>query len=134
MTADAPRGRGDLGRLAARNRVDRVRDRINWYTEAETSSGGQAHGWYRLEVRQGLRNPSGRGAREGPGRRTQRCERVRRRAPQSREEADQIFNGLSAGGNVEGPIGDSPWGTYAGMLRDKYGIEWIIEFDPNYEG
>ncbi|HET6252945.1 MAG TPA: VOC family protein [Puia sp.] len=53
---------------------------------------------------------------------------------ESREEADKIFNGLSAGGNVEGPIGDSPWGTYAGMFRDKYGIEWIVEFDPNYNG
>jgi len=53
---------------------------------------------------------------------------------ESREEADKIFNGLSAGGDVEGPIGDSPWGTYAGMFRDKYGIEWIVEFDPNYNG
>lgn len=49
---------------------------------------------------------------------------------ESREEADHVFNGLSAGGDVEGPIGDSPWGTYAGMFRDKYGIEWIVEFDP----
>lgn len=55
-------------------------------------------------------------------------------AAESREEADQIFNGLSAGGDVEGPIGDSPWGTYAGMFRDKYGIEWIIEFDSKYNG
>ena len=53
---------------------------------------------------------------------------------ESREEADKVFNGLSAGGNIEGPIGDSPWGTYAGMFRDKYGIEWIVEFDPNYNG
>ena len=51
---------------------------------------------------------------------------------ESREEADQIFNGLSAGGEIEGPIGDSPWDTYAGMFRDKYGIEWIVEFDPNF--
>ena len=50
---------------------------------------------------------------------------------ESREEADKIFNGLSAGGEVEGSIGDSPWGTYAGMFRDKYGIEWIVEFDPS---
>jgi PhnB protein len=49
---------------------------------------------------------------------------------ESRDEADKIFTGLSAGGDVEGPIGDSPWGTYAGMFRDKYGIEWIVEFDP----
>jgi PhnB protein len=49
----------------------------------------------------------------------------------SREEADKIFNGLSAGGNVEMPLDDSPWGTYASMFRDRYGIEWIVEFDPN---
>ena len=49
----------------------------------------------------------------------------------SKEEADKLFNGLSAGGEVEGPMGDSPWGTYAGMFRDKYGIEWIIEFSPD---
>ena len=49
---------------------------------------------------------------------------------ESREEADKIFNGLSAGGNVEGPIGDGPWGSYGGMFRDKYGIEWIVEFAP----
>jgi PhnB protein len=55
-------------------------------------------------------------------------------AAESREEADNIFNGLSAGGDVEGPIGDTPWGTYAGMFRDKYGIEWIVEFDANYAG
>lgn len=45
----------------------------------------------------------------------------------SKEEADRLFTGLSAGGTVEGPMGDSPWGTYAGMFRDKYGIEWLIE-------
>ncbi|HSX08635.1 MAG TPA: SDR family NAD(P)-dependent oxidoreductase [Candidatus Saccharimonadales bacterium] len=50
---------------------------------------------------------------------------------ESREEADRLFHGLSAGGEIEGPIGDSPWGSYAGMFRDKYGIEWIIEFSPN---
>jgi len=53
---------------------------------------------------------------------------------ESREEADKIYNGLSAGGDIEGPIGDSPWGSYAGMFRDKYGIEWIVEFDPNDNG
>jgi PhnB protein len=48
----------------------------------------------------------------------------------SKKEADKIFNGLSAGGNIEMPIADSPWGTYFAMFRDKYGIEWIVEFDP----
>ena len=47
---------------------------------------------------------------------------------ESKEEADKLFIGLSAGGETEGAMGDSPWGSYAGMFRDKYGIEWIIEF------
>lgn len=50
---------------------------------------------------------------------------------ESKEEADRLFNALSIGGEIEGPIGDSPWNTFAGMFRDKYGIEWIIEFSPN---
>ena len=52
-------------------------------------------------------------------------------AVQSREEADKIFNGLSADGTVEMPIGDSPWGSYFAMFRDKYGIEWMVEFESN---
>ena len=47
----------------------------------------------------------------------------------SKAEADQLFNGLSAGGEIEMPISDSPWGSYFGMFRDKYGIEWMVEFD-----
>ena len=47
----------------------------------------------------------------------------------SREEADKIFNGLSAGGEVEMPIGESPWGSYFAMFRDKFGIEWTVEFE-----
>lgn len=49
---------------------------------------------------------------------------------ESKEEADKIFNGLSAGGNIEVPITDSPWGSYFGMFRDKYGIEWTVDFEP----
>lgn len=47
---------------------------------------------------------------------------------ESREEADKLFNGLSEGGNIEVPIADSPWGSYFGMFRDKFGIEWMIDF------
>ncbi len=50
---------------------------------------------------------------------------------ESKEEADKLFNGLSAGGEVEGAMGESAWNSYAGMFRDKYGIEWIIEFTPS---
>ena len=49
----------------------------------------------------------------------------------SREEADRLFSGLSAGGEIEMPIADSPWGSYFGMFRDQYGIEWMVDFDPN---
>ncbi|MFN8164807.1 MAG: VOC family protein [Bacteroidia bacterium] len=49
---------------------------------------------------------------------------------QSKDEAGKIFSGLSAGGQIEMPIDNSPWGTYFGMFRDKYGIEWMVEFDP----
>jgi PhnB protein len=53
---------------------------------------------------------------------------------ENKEEADRLFNGLSVGGQIEVPIGDSPWGSYFGMFRDKYGIEWIVDFDPKYNG
>ena len=49
-------------------------------------------------------------------------------AAESRQEADKLFNGLSAGGKVEMPIADSPWGAYFGMFTDKYGIEWMVNF------
>lgn len=49
---------------------------------------------------------------------------------ESREEADRIFAGLTEGAAIEMPMSDSPWGTYFGMFRDKYGIEWTIEFEP----
>lgn len=53
---------------------------------------------------------------------------------ESKEEADTLFNGLSADGQIEMPIEDSPWGSYFGMLRDKYGIEWMVDFDPRQNG
>ena len=53
---------------------------------------------------------------------------------QTKEEADKIFTGLSEGGNVEMPMAESPWGTYFAMFRDKYGIEWTVEFNPNGDG
>ena len=48
---------------------------------------------------------------------------------ETKEEADHIFNGLSAGGQIEMPIQDSPWGSYFGMFRDKFCIEWMIELE-----
>ena len=50
---------------------------------------------------------------------------------ESKEEADQLFNGLSAGGQIEFPIQESDWDSYFGCFRDKYGIEWTVNFDKN---
>lgn len=47
---------------------------------------------------------------------------------ESKDEASRIFKELSVGGSVEGDMGESPWGSYFGMFRDKFGIEWIVEF------
>lgn len=49
---------------------------------------------------------------------------------ETKEEAERIFNGLSAGGTVEMPMAESPWGSTFAMFRDKYGIEWTVDFDP----
>lgn len=49
----------------------------------------------------------------------------------SYEEADRIFAGLTSEGSIEMSMGESPWGTYFGMFRDKYGIEWTVEFDSS---
>ena len=46
----------------------------------------------------------------------------------TKEEAEKIFNGLSAGGQVEVPMDSSAEGTSFAMFRDKYGIEWVVEF------
>jgi PhnB protein len=53
---------------------------------------------------------------------------------ETKEEADKLFKGLSEGGAIEVPMAQSPWGTYFAMFRDKYGIEWTVEFDPNHDG
>ncbi len=53
---------------------------------------------------------------------------------ESKEEADKLFNGLSAGGKIEMPIAESPWGSYFGMFRDKFGFEWMVDYDSKYKG
>lgn len=49
-------------------------------------------------------------------------------APDSREEADRLFNGLSAGGQVEMPMADMFWGDYFGSFKDKFGVYWMINY------
>jgi len=47
----------------------------------------------------------------------------------SEEEADKLFNSLSAGGKVTMPMEKTFWGAYFGMFTDKYGIHWMVNFD-----
>ncbi len=50
--------------------------------------------------------------------------------PESKEEADRIFNALSEGGEVEMPIADQMWGDYYGSLKDKFGVLWMVNYSP----
>ncbi|MGV8815916.1 MAG: VOC family protein [Gelidibacter sp.] len=50
-------------------------------------------------------------------------------SPDSKEEADKIFKGLSAGGKVTMPMADTFWGAYFGMFTDKYGINWMVNYE-----
>ena len=51
---------------------------------------------------------------------------------ESKEEAEKIYNGLSVDGFIEIPLSESPWGSFFGMFTDKFGIQWMIDFDPKY--
>ena len=53
---------------------------------------------------------------------------------ENKEEADKLFNGLSKGGNVEMPITYGPWGNYFGMFADKFGVQWMVDFDTKLNG
>lgn len=48
--------------------------------------------------------------------------------PESREEADRIFQALSTGGSVEMPMQDQFWGDYFGSFKDKFGVNWMINY------
>lgn len=50
--------------------------------------------------------------------------------PDSKEEADRIFNALSAGGTIEMSIADQPWGDYWGSFKDKFGVQWMVSYTP----
>ena len=52
-------------------------------------------------------------------------------SPDSKEEADRLFNGLSASGKIEVPIQDMFWGAYWGAFTDKFGVQWMINYHAN---
>lgn len=48
--------------------------------------------------------------------------------PDTKEEADRLFNLLSDGGKIEMPLQDTFWGAYYGSFRDKYEIQWMVNY------
>lgn len=48
--------------------------------------------------------------------------------PETREEADRLFNELAAEGTIVMPLADMFFGAYFGQFTDKYGINWMINF------
>lgn len=50
--------------------------------------------------------------------------------PDSREETERLFKELSEGGEVSMPLQDMFWGAYYGSFTDKFGINWMINFQP----
>lgn len=54
--------------------------------------------------------------------------------PESKEEADRIFNALAEGGTIEMPIADAPWGDYYGSLQDKFGVKWMVNYARPTQG
>ncbi len=46
----------------------------------------------------------------------------------SKDEVDKLFKGLSSGGKVTMPIADTFWGSYFGMVTDKYGVQWMVSY------
>ncbi|MEQ3662001.1 MAG: VOC family protein [Flavobacterium sp.] len=48
---------------------------------------------------------------------------------ENKEEADKLFAGLSKDGKVVMPMDSTFWGAYFGMFTDKFGINWMVNFD-----
>jgi PhnB protein len=52
---------------------------------------------------------------------------------ESEAEAARLFAGLSAGGQVNMPLEKTFWDAYFGMLTDKFGIQWMVNYDYNQQ-
>ena len=49
----------------------------------------------------------------------------------SEEEARSVFEKLSAGGKVTMPLEKTFWNALFGMFTDKFGINWMVNYDYN---
>ena len=55
-------------------------------------------------------------------------------SPASEEQANRLFGDLSSGGQVIMPLEKAFWGAYFGMLTDKFGIQWMVNYDEKLQG
>jgi len=44
-------------------------------------------------------------------------------------EVDRVFDALSTGGQVTMAVTDTFWGARFGMCTDKFGINWMVNYD-----
>ena len=51
----------------------------------------------------------------------------------SKEEADRLFNRLSEGGQAYMPMANTFWGSYFGMLKDKFDVQWMVSYDNQHQ-
>jgi PhnB protein len=51
--------------------------------------------------------------------------------PDSVEEAERLFDGLSEGGNIEMPLEKQFWGDHFGSFKDKFGVGWMVNYHPS---
>jgi len=49
-------------------------------------------------------------------------------SPDSKEEADKLFSGLGEGGKINMPLQDMFWGAYYGDLTDRFGVQWMVNY------
>jgi len=51
--------------------------------------------------------------------------------PESEEEATMLFNKLVVDGKIEMPLEKTFWGAYFGILIDKFGVQWMVNYPLN---
>lgn len=51
--------------------------------------------------------------------------------PESREETERLFTGLSEGGEIAVDLHEAFWGAYFGSFTDKFGVHWMVNYDLN---
>jgi PhnB protein len=49
----------------------------------------------------------------------------------TKDDADRIFRGLAEGGKITMPLADTFWGSYFGMVNDKFGVQWMVSFSKS---